>query len=346
MRLILDKQWNEFREEFVNSETELILFGASSCANIFLNGLSEKFKVKYIIDNDKNKQGKRLFDKYDIYSPDKLEEAAENDVILITSTYYDEICKQLESCGFEGTVYSFLHLRSKVMNEDSIKRLESHIQELKEILADDKSIDIVSKILEKRKGGDADYSDICEGNQYFVEGIMQNDADEVFVDGGAYDGETVRKFAEFASNKFKKVYSFEMDKVNFEKISEPEDDRIKFYNYGLWNENKSVSFIENKAGSEIVEDGNASAQCIALDDFIDEKVTFIKMDIEGAEQNALEGAKNIILRDKPKLAICLYHKPEDLWKIPLYIHSLVPEYKIYIRHHSHTNEETVMYAHI
>lgn len=53
MRLILDKQWNEFREEFVNSETELILFGASSCANIFLNGLSEKFKVKYIIDNDK-----------------------------------------------------------------------------------------------------------------------------------------------------------------------------------------------------------------------------------------------------------------------------------------------------
>ena len=70
------------------------------------------------------------------------------------------------------------------------------------------------------------------------------------------------------------------------------------------------------------------------------------MDIEGAEQNALEGAKDIILRNKPKLAICLYHKPEDLWEIPLYIHSLVPEYKIYIRHHSHTNEETVMYAHI
>lgn len=68
------------------------------------------------------------------------------------------------------------------------------------------------------------------------------------------------------------------------------------------------------------------------------------MDIEGAELEALEGCRNIIAHDKPKLAICLYHKAEHLWEIPFYIHQLVPEYKFYIRHHSKDFCETVLYA--
>ena len=75
-----------------------------------------------------------------------------------------------------------------------------------------------------------------------------------------------------------------------------------------------------------------------------EEVTFIKMDIEGAELKALKGAKNIILRDKPKLAISIYHKPEDIVEIPLFIKELVPEYKLYIRHYSNDSIETVLYA--
>ena len=75
-----------------------------------------------------------------------------------------------------------------------------------------------------------------------------------------------------------------------------------------------------------------------------DKVTFIKMDVEGAELESLKGAEKTIRRDKPKLAICIYHKPEDMWTIPLYIKELVPEYKLYIRHHSSGVCETVLYA--
>lgn len=75
-----------------------------------------------------------------------------------------------------------------------------------------------------------------------------------------------------------------------------------------------------------------------------DKVTFIKMDVEGSELESLKGAKNTILRDKPKLAICIYHKPEDMVTIPLYIKELVPEYKLYVRHHSNSWAETVLYA--
>lgn len=72
--------------------------------------------------------------------------------------------------------------------------------------------------------------------------------------------------------------------------------------------------------------------------------TFIKMDIEGAEMDALYGAKETIIRNKPKLAICIYHKPEHLFEIPLLIHTWVPEYKLYIRHHSDRECESVVYA--
>ena len=76
----------------------------------------------------------------------------------------------------------------------------------------------------------------------------------------------------------------------------------------------------------------------------EDKVTFIKLDIEGSELEALRGAEKIIRRDKPRLAISIYHKPQDYFEIPLYIKELVPEYKLYIRHHKFNKNDTVVYA--
>ena len=73
-------------------------------------------------------------------------------------------------------------------------------------------------------------------------------------------------------------------------------------------------------------------------------MTFIKMDIEGAELEALKGSREIIQRYRPRLAISAYHKKEDLVELPLYIKELVPEYKLYIRHYSNAGVETVLYA--
>jgi hypothetical protein len=73
---------------------------------------------------------------------------------------------------------------------------------------------------------------------------------------------------------------------------------------------------------------------------------FIKMDIEGSEPEALKGSANTITARKPKLAICLYHRIEDFWEIPLYLHDLVPWYKLFVRHHTSIFDltETVLYA--
>jgi len=83
---------------------------------------------------------------------------------------------------------------------------------------------------------------------------------------------------------------------------------------------------------------------IALDEFINDEVSFIKMDIEGAEIKALTGARKLIKKYKPKLAISAYHLPLDIIQIPLIIHDMAPEYKLYLRHHSLVHYETVLYA--
>lgn len=342
MELRLECKWDEFVKE--EKSKELICFGASSCYEKFTNKLNDKFKVKMIIDNDDLKKG-LLFNGVTVVGSEIIDQLEESDTIVITSTYYNQIIEQLYNLKFKGRVYSFLHLRGKIPNEGDFDAMKYGIDELKSLLEDEKSINIVDQICYKRKHNISDYSDICEGNQYFLKDIVKTSASEVFIDAGAYDGETVAEFIEFVDNKFLKVYSFEMDKVNFENINKAKfDERVEFINAGLWNENEEVSYLEGGAGTEIVEDANCFAQCVKLDDVVKEKVTYIKMDIEGAEMNAIEGAKTIILRDHPKLAICLYHKFDDLWKIPIYIHRLVPEYKLFIRHHGKNNEETVLYA--
>ncbi len=124
----------------------------------------------------------------------------------------------------------------------------------------------------------------------------------------------------------------------------PEQSRIRIFNLGIWDGECDIVYSIGKSQST-VGSGASKGHVVPLDDVLRaEKVTFIKMDIEGAEPHALRGAKNIIQAQKPKLAICVYHDFRHLWEIPLYIKLLVPEYKIYLRHHTNLEYETVCYA--
>jgi hypothetical protein len=86
------------------------------------------------------------------------------------------------------------------------------------------------------------------------------------------------------------------------------------------------------------------AEVVDLDSAVDAPVTFLKMDIEGAEQSALRGAEKTIKKHRPILAVCVYHKVEDIWEIPTYIHNIMPDYKLYLRHYTHSATETVCYG--
>lgn len=184
--------------------------------------------------------------------------------------------------------------------------------------------------------------------QYFD--VFESEESEVFVDAGSYNGDTTKEFMVWANGGYKKIFVIEPLKEQFKYIenrSKSEKwDNIVLCNKAAWECNEELNFFENDTGSLIVK-GNTGTVINgeSIDNIVgDENVTFIKMDIEGAELKALEGAKKTIKLNKPKLAISIYHKYEDIIDLPLKILSIVPEYNFYLRHYSTDRWETVLYA--
>lgn len=185
-------------------------------------------------------------------------------------------------------------------------------------------------------------------NQYFDENIIKWGQKEIFVDCGCFDFETSKIFTEKCPD-YKKIICFEPNEENREvikqKIDEYSKKNVEIIPFGVWDKKEELRFGGSGSSSKICLDGDTTIDVIPLDDIISDEVTFIKMDIEGAELKALKGAENIIIRNKPRLAISVYHKPEDILEIPEYILEIMPEYKLYLRHYSNFYAtETVLYA--
>ena len=184
---------------------------------------------------------------------------------------------------------------------------------------------------------------------YFSVDYLKLSDKEVFIDCGAFIGDSVEEFVLFSKGRYKKIISFEPDTHNFtilENVAKAYHD-VEIYPYATGNNNCEVCFSEKSdVSSSVREDGGARVRMVRLDDFIKDIPTFIKMDIEGAELDTLKGAENLIKIYHPKLAICIYHKVEDLYTIPTYLKSLVPEYKMKVRQHCSGIYETVLYAEV
>ena len=187
--------------------------------------------------------------------------------------------------------------------------------------------------------------------QYFGESFSVPRKDEVLVDAGAYTGDTIKRFIKHCGNDFKRIYALEPSIENFKHLCNTfcSEDRVTLCENGAWSCDATLEFNNSltPSTSSIVRTGTGKIKTTTIDSLVgDELVSYIKMDIEGAELEALKGSKMAILNNKPRLAISVYHKPEDIITIPVFLHSLVPEYNFYIRHHSPypSFSETVLYA--
>lgn len=185
-------------------------------------------------------------------------------------------------------------------------------------------------------------------NQYYD--VFRFSDDEVIADVGCFVCYTMMQYFNYANREYKKIYSFEPEPKQYvrckDRIEEGHYSNWEIYNYGVYDNNSKLCFSYNGSSTKISKDGDIEVDVIKLDDFFKthEAPTFIKMDIEGAELAALRGCEDTIRKYKPKLAICVYHKPEDIFEIPEYILSLNPDYKMWLRHYTNLINETVLYC--
>lgn len=199
--------------------------------------------------------------------------------------------------------------------------------------------------------------------QYFDKELIQLREDEIFVDCGSYNGDTLEIFYELTKGKYKKYIALEADEKTcqelIQKIKENHYLNVNVLDYACWHEKTELKFKAMQTDSSCIaeeeiiirtsnyiDEVNAVVKADSLDHLLDNTpVTFIKMDIEGAEENALKGTEKLIRKYKPILAICIYHKIEDYYRLPLLIKKYNENYHLFIRHYKEgLANETVCYA--
>jgi FkbM family methyltransferase len=309
--------------------------------------------IDFCCDSDSSKWQK-VFAGVTCISPAELEKFKDELAVFVTVGDFEPVLNDLTNKKFPCAhlIYKYDLVSSDYLSRENLGAVAAKLEQVRAMLSDEKSRQVFDVTLERLLKSDSApglMATVCEGNQYFPPDLIHLTAEESFVEAGAYTGDTVSDFLKRTGGAFDSIHCFELDAVNFKALQEtvapqPRADKIFLYPEGLWNEPKEISYSVEKSQSTIGA-GEARGRVVRLDDAIgDARVTFLKMDIEGAELKALEGARNTIVTHRPKLAICVYHHIKDLWEIPLYLKSLIPEYRIFLRHHTKLEYETVCYA--
>lgn len=309
-------------------------------------------KYEYVCDRDSQKWGK-TFDGHLCISPQQLCEL-KNVVVFVMLGEHAEVIDELRKYHVEAYFFGdlFLHVYDKHYTAEWFQKNRQEMLDAVDVFEDDISKQIYVDVICNRIAPQyacKTFHQMEMSGEYFGTGILPLGKNEYYVDAGAYNGDSILSFMKETVNCFEKIYGFEMDAINFKMLkSNPYiagDRRIELFQFGISCEEKTGSIIMNGTGSHITESGQECVTLKSLDNILkDRKITMIKMDIEGAEMDGLEGAKNIISSQHPKLAISVYHKLSDMWEIPQYIKNICGKYKIYLRHHTAVSWDTDCYA--
>ncbi|MFF5996808.1 FkbM family methyltransferase [Lysinibacillus sp. KU-BSD001] len=360
LNIVQDDIVEDYLASIRENVNEIIVWGVGTANNYinFLQSNDLNERIKFYADNNKELQGTSINGKI-VLSPAKVYEFYQknpNILIVITSIYAHEVYKQLLSLGIsklnidiKGTAIAY---EIKNQNQRVILDNMDRFEEVYSILEDKHSQDLYVALLNSRLTYDntifSELSSLTK-DQYFEPGIIEILPSEVFVDCGSFTGDTLVLFNE-RFKQYSKYIAIEADPINYQKlinnVVEKNIKNVQCENFACWDKEENLYFSSNLNSGKIESNGEQKIKAKKLDDILaNEKISFLKMDIEGAEENALKGAENIIKRDQPILAICLYHSLEDFYKLPLLMKKFNDEYTFFIRHYIPMfNTETVCYA--
>jgi len=348
----------------------IVLYGAGLTGRTILKKLQERnIQPLFIADDTPAKQGTNM-EGVAIKPLSSTAEIQQPYALIVTmmnpDMNFSSLKTQLHAKGIEH-VFSFLEL-SFLFPADLLPYFHFDVKEnlLKDradinssfaLFTEAQSQEIFLNNLKFRLSLDFDCIKTGDKDEYFPAGVTNIPDESVFFDCGAFDGDTVKSFLARKKN-FDQVFAFEPDPANFNKLllfgaglEKAVSEKVHVFNHGLGAAHGFLRFNSlNNMASAISDDGNVVIQTMGLDEFFYPMLKdytgriFIKMDIEGAEPQALIGCKKLISEKNASLAISIYHNPNDLWHIPLYIHSINSNYRFLLRQHGNDSMDLVLYA--
>lgn len=233
----------------------------------------------------------------------------------------------------------------------SLDYAREHRGELERVygmLADDQSRRVFEKVIRYKLSGRLEYLRECESPEEEMFDLLKIGPEETYVDLGAYNGDTIVKFLNETGMHFRKIYAMEPDHRNYIKLKRRlymiGSGLLEAYNAGAWDSETVMRFSLRAGRSSHVEEKDPvraanparyrEVSMMSVDHMLQGgAATFIKYDVEGSEEKAIEGARQTISAHRPKLSVALYHRNEDMFAIPLQIAALNKKYKFYLRHH-------------
>ena len=345
----------------------IVLFGSGGLGRLVLRGLRARgMNVESFADNNRERWGQTI-DGVPVHSPEDAVRTF-GDALFIISVWnasprrnHADILGQLRALGcrnvlsfadaFRDLPETFLPYYA-VDRFEGVQQNEADIEAAYALLADDVSREVFRRQIEWRITNDFEKLGFpVEGPQYFPADVYRLRDDEQLVDCGAFDGDTLQQFLRLTSGKFAHYWALEPDERNLAilqrfvaRLDPDVASRITCLPYAASDRRGQETFdASGSASSSFSATGTMTVNCAPLDELVP-SCTLIKVDVEGAEPKVLEGARGLITRDAPILALAAYHTQAHLWEIPLQVRAMNPSYRFFLREHNAEAFDVVLYA--
>lgn len=241
-----------------------------------------------------------------------------------------KVSKENETYSVDVPVYG-----DNIFNRDFYENHITEINQVRKMLSDEKSKSVYENIISFKLTGDMNFLFSCETTrEEAYKNILNLSGDEIYMDLGAFNGDTVTEFLKNVPS-YRKIYAAEPDIKNFTKLQNNTQhlDHIECLNVCISDNCGEISFSKHGGRNGNADKNGNTVKCMTVDSILgDNDVSYIKFDVEGLEKEAIDGAKNAIRRCKPKMLVSCYHRSEDIFAIPLQIMSIRDDYKVFIRH--------------
>jgi FkbM family methyltransferase len=262
-----------------------------------------------------------------------------------TKRYFDGAPAALNRCLWQQPLTGW---RQNGRHDPAL--LQRHGEALRAVMGrlhDAHSRQTYASLIRGRLEGDSGFFSVAPYREY-AHPVVRAVPGDVVIDAGAFTGDSAIRFA-WCLRARGTIVSLEPDRKNYERLSRRRIPGLVPVNLGVWNERATLNFAQDAtASSRIRSDGSVRVEVAAIDGIVAEhklkRVDLIKLDVEGAEREALEGAEQSLLRFRPKLQVSIYHKKDDLFELPLGLMQRLPDYQWHIGHHGPWHSESDLYG--